>query len=89
MSIKISGVGKRFGDFVALDDIDLDIPTGELTALLGPSGGGKSTLLRIIAGLELSRHRIGGDRGQSTPPACRHRSATSASSSSTTPPFGT
>src|SRR5918994_7678169 len=54
MSIKISGVGKRFGDFVALRDIDLNIPTGELTALLGPSGGGKSNLLRIIAGLELS-----------------------------------
>ena len=54
MSIKISGVGKRFGDFVALDDINLEIPSGELTALLGPSGGGKSTLLRIIAGLELS-----------------------------------
>ena len=54
MSIKITGVGKRFGDFVALSDIDLDIPTGQLTALLGPSGGGKSTLLRIIAGLELS-----------------------------------
>src|SRR5829696_8713872 len=54
MSIRITGVGKRFGDFVALRDIDLDIPTGELTALLGPSGGGKSTLLRIIAGLELS-----------------------------------
>ncbi len=54
MSIKISGVGKRFGSFVALRDVDLDIPTGELTALLGPSGGGKSTLLRIIAGLELS-----------------------------------
>ena len=50
MSIKIAGVGKRFGDFVALEDIDLDIATGELTALLGPSGGGKSTLLRIIAG---------------------------------------
>jgi sulfate/thiosulfate transport system ATP-binding protein len=54
MSIKIAGVGKRFGDFVALEDIDLDIPTGELTALLGPSGGGKSTLLRIIAGLEVA-----------------------------------
>ena len=34
--------------------IDLDIATGELTALLGPSGGGKSTLLRIIAGLEVA-----------------------------------
>jgi sulfate/thiosulfate transport system ATP-binding protein len=54
MSIRISGVSKRFGDFVALENIDLNIPTGELTALLGPSGGGKSTLLRIIAGLELS-----------------------------------
>ncbi len=54
MSIKIAGVGKRFGDFVALRDIDLEIPTGELTALLGPSGGGKSTLLRIIAGLEVA-----------------------------------
>jgi len=54
MSIKISGVGKQFGDFVALSDIDIDIASGQLTALLGPSGGGKSTLLRIIAGLELS-----------------------------------
>jgi len=52
MSIEISGVSKRFGDFVALDDVSLDIPTGQLTALLGPSGGGKSTLLRIVAGLE-------------------------------------
>jgi sulfate transport system ATP-binding protein len=52
MSIEVQGVGKRFGNFVALDDVDLSIPTGGLTALLGPSGGGKSTLLRIIAGLE-------------------------------------
>ncbi|UYM07460.1 sulfate/molybdate ABC transporter ATP-binding protein [Solicola gregarius] len=52
MSIEIAGVGKRFGDFVALDDVSVSIPTGQLTALLGPSGGGKSTLLRIIAGLE-------------------------------------
>ncbi|RLV50552.1 sulfate ABC transporter ATP-binding protein [Nocardioides mangrovicus] len=52
MSINVSGVTKRFGDFVALDDVSVDLPTGQLTALLGPSGGGKSTLLRIIAGLE-------------------------------------
>ncbi len=52
MSIEISGVSKHFGDFVALEDINLTIPTGQLTALLGPSGGGKSTLLRIVAGLE-------------------------------------
>ena len=52
MSIDISHVNKRFGDFVALDDVTVSLPTGQLTALLGPSGGGKSTLLRIIAGLE-------------------------------------
>jgi len=52
MSIEVTGVNKRFGDFVALENIDLSIPTGQLTALLGPSGGGKTTLLRIIAGLE-------------------------------------
>jgi sulfate/thiosulfate transport system ATP-binding protein len=52
VSIEVSGVCKRFGDFVALDDVSVSIPTGQLTALLGPSGGGKTTLLRIIAGLE-------------------------------------
>jgi sulfate/thiosulfate transport system ATP-binding protein len=52
MSIEARGVGKRFGDFVALDDVDLSVGSGQLTALLGPSGGGKSTLLRIVAGLE-------------------------------------
>ena len=52
MSIRTTDVTKRFGDFVALDKVSVEIPTGSLTALLGPSGGGKSTLLRIIAGLE-------------------------------------
>ena len=52
MSIEVAGVGRRFGDFVALENVNVTIPTGQLTALLGPSGGGKSTLLRIIAGLE-------------------------------------
>jgi sulfate/thiosulfate transport system ATP-binding protein len=52
MSIEAIGIVKRFGDFVALDDVDLAVATGQLTALLGPSGGGKSTLLRIIGGLE-------------------------------------
>jgi sulfate transport system ATP-binding protein len=52
MGIEASHVSKKFGDFVALDDVSLNVKSGQLTALLGPSGGGKSTLLRIIAGLE-------------------------------------
>jgi sulfate transport system ATP-binding protein len=52
MGIAVRNVTKRFGDFVALDDVSVDIPSGDLTALLGPSGGGKTTLLRIMAGLE-------------------------------------
>ncbi len=52
MSIVVTGITKLFGDFTALDDVSLEVPAGSLTALLGPSGGGKSTLLRVIAGLE-------------------------------------
>jgi sulfate/thiosulfate transport system ATP-binding protein len=52
MAIEARNITKRFGDFVALDDVSVAVPAGSLTALLGPSGGGKSTLLRIIAGLE-------------------------------------
>ena len=52
MSIIVRDVSKNFGDFAALTNVSVEIPTGGLTALLGPSGGGKSTLLRVIAGLE-------------------------------------
>jgi sulfate transport system ATP-binding protein len=52
MTIRVNAVTKRFGTFVALDNVSVDVASGSLTALLGPSGGGKSTLLRIIAGLE-------------------------------------
>jgi sulfate transport system ATP-binding protein len=53
MSIEIRNLNKRFGVTVVCDNLNLDIPAGELVALLGPSGSGKTTLLRIIAGLEV------------------------------------
>jgi len=51
-AIELLGVTKRYGEFAALHEVDLDIAPGEFLVLLGPSGCGKSTLLKIIAGLE-------------------------------------
>ncbi len=57
-ALKIEGLNKTFGDFHALDNINLEIKPGEFVVFVGPSGCGKSTLLRIIAGLE---HASNGD----------------------------
>src|SRR5919204_951722 len=74
MPTTATGVSRRFGDFVALDDVSLEVPGGSLTALLGPSGSGKSSLLRIIAGLEApdaGRVEIEGDDATTVPPQRR------------------
>jgi sulfate transport system ATP-binding protein len=74
MAIEVRNIHKTVGDFVALDDVSLLVPDGSLTALLGPSGGGKSTLLRVIAGLETAdagQVLIGGE--DITAQAAQHR----------------
>ncbi|MCB1350630.1 MAG: ABC transporter ATP-binding protein, partial [Maritimibacter sp.] len=63
--IQIKNVAKRFGAYQALSDINLTIADQEFMVLLGASGCGRSTLLRIIAGLETASEgevRIGGRR---------------------------
>jgi sulfate/thiosulfate transport system ATP-binding protein len=74
MSIKVANVVKKFDDFTALNNVSAEIPGGSLTALLGPSGGGKTTLLRVIAGLEQAdegRVEIDGVEATHLPPQRR------------------
>src|SRR5438128_3534868 len=52
MKLKLQQITKRFGDHVVLDDVSLSLEKVHTLVLIGPSGGGKTTLLRIIAGLE-------------------------------------
>ena len=53
MSIELKNVGKKFGQVMAVNNVNFTVKEGELVALLGPSGGGKTTVLRMIAGLEV------------------------------------
>ena len=70
----VEGVGKRYGDVVALDHVSLQVAQGELLTILGPSGSGKTTLLKVIAGFETpggGTVKVGGVEITSLPPAKR------------------
>lgn len=56
--LHIKNITKKFGEFVALDNISLDIEEGEFVCFLGPSGCGKTTFLRAIAGLDIQTHGV-------------------------------
>jgi spermidine/putrescine transport system ATP-binding protein len=71
VAVELSEVTKRFGEFVAVDNLSLDIYEGEFFSLLGPSGCGKTTTLRMIAGFEEPTEggiSVGGDPMRRVPP---------------------
>ncbi|MEM1286723.1 MAG: ABC transporter ATP-binding protein [Pseudomonadota bacterium] len=73
-TVELRGLGKSFGNFTALESLDLSIADGEFLVLLGPSGCGKSTTMRLVAGLEEPSRGdifIGGERVNDKP--ARHR----------------
>jgi len=72
--VRLESVTKRFGDIAAIAELSLDIADGELVVLLGPTGAGKTTTLRMVAGLERpdsGRVEIGGHDVSAEPPAVR------------------
>ena len=72
--IELAGVYKRFGDFTAVDDVNLKVPNGAYCCFLGPSGCGKTTILRMIAGHEdptIGKILIGGENVVGLPPVAR------------------
>jgi multiple sugar transport system ATP-binding protein len=73
--VRLTGVSKRFGDVPVIDELSLDIGSGEFVVFLGPSGCGKSTLLRLVAGLESiddGEIMVAGRRVDHLPPGARN-----------------
>ena len=72
--LALHGLVKRFGDLTAVRDLNLEVASGEFIVLLGPSGAGKTTTLRLVAGLETAdagQVQIGGRDVTRTAPALR------------------
>jgi putative spermidine/putrescine transport system ATP-binding protein len=72
--VGVAGVTKTFGDVVAVDEVDLNVASGEFFTLLGPSGSGKTTTLRMIAGFEqpdAGKITLGGEDITRRPPYSR------------------
>ncbi len=51
--IEVTGITKRYGDTLAVDDLSFDVKPGQVTGFLGPNGSGKSTTMRMIMGLDI------------------------------------
>lgn len=88
-ALQLTDIRKRFGSQTVLRGINLTVQPGAITAVLGPSGGGKSTLLRIIAGFETADEgtvTINGSNATALPPSgatsasCRRRGRSSRTS---------
>ena len=72
--LRLEGLTRRFGPQFALDTLSLQVPRGDMLALLGPSGSGKTTTLRLLAGFETpdaGRIIVDGEDVTATPPAAR------------------
>ncbi|MEQ1769284.1 MAG: ABC transporter ATP-binding protein [Devosia sp.] len=74
-SLRLENIGRRFGDFVAVEGVNLDVDDGEFVTLLGPSGCGKTTTLRMVAGFiapDTGEIRFNGQRVNEVPPHKRN-----------------
>jgi ABC-type multidrug transport system ATPase subunit len=81
--VETTGLTKRFGDRVALDSADLQVPAGVAFGFLGPNGAGKTTLIRVLLGLTPAemRSRVQAGQAVTPPPPCTCPSSRPSSSS--------